>query len=862
MTKHLFDYIRDDVLGSHLSKGKGLLVVYDSTTKGLFHEPAKSLAEMSNGLFLDNTSRPVLELLKAAGEALAAGLLKKTIVYLKRKPPVQYDDRVLDPFQSFAVIGATFPAYDADDYLQICYAYVKALGPDAQRAVREVFASDSEPDFQKIDVIMPPEDREWIVLKGVSGRQTEADILRWILVTATDDEFAQARSELMTFAQEILGTKVEDPAAKPEKVREALWRATLMTAFRSSCGEHLPQTYREVPSAPPSHSQQVQEVLQAIRESSSVSEVYRRRALQAEETLHIADNISALPLDATADTFRAEVIHLQRSLVSALENFDATSAEGLLKRLKDSVWMTAVSDDPCELFETAIRLIIARENALKLLRKISLPTYRTLIEGYAETISPLDGLERQFAEQMDRIRMADKPLNDEFPGLGSALEDLSEKLHASCREVQVWTQTRLLQALEHEDWPPADIFSNTDVFDTLIRPTLDDAGNAVALIIVDAMRYEVGTALRENLIEMKPSIQAACAPLPSITDIGKAVLLPGGNTLQVTVDPVQNTIVPMLAGETLPNNDARMAVLKRRFGDRFRHMTTKEYLGRSRRTVDQRISLLVLRHDDLDLTLEQGIQNNLDAVKKTLSTLREVVRSLSKTERFNQIYIVSDHGFLLNFDAAPEDRCHIPPGSWTSTHGRMLLGDGTPDEVGANVVIPAAKLGIRTNMPKVAFPRALLAYTSNQDYFHGGFSLQETVVPVITIRRGEQTVTPSHATRQSSLKVTLQPVKPKVTTLRARIILLVQRADSLYESVSDEECAIRIEVVKKGTLKPAGDVVNRESGLVNVVPGEELTFRVQVAEPEDGLGHYTVRALDPETNTLLATADFDVEVTL
>ena len=65
-------------------------------------------------------------------------------------------------------------------------------------------------------------------------------------------------------------------------------------------------------------------------------------------------------------------------------------------------------------------------------------------------------------------------------------------------------------------------------------------------------------------------------------------------------------------------------------------------------------------------------------------------------------------------------------------HERSLLGDGAADS--HSFVMPAERAGIRGEFAQFAGPRTMAPYRAGVLYFHGGASLQEVVVPVITVR--------------------------------------------------------------------------------------------------------------------------------
>src|SRR5208282_2510587 len=99
---------------------------------------------------------------------------------------------------------------------------------------------------------------------------------------------------------------------------------------------------------------------------------------------------------------------------------------------------------------------------------------------------------------------------------------------------------------------------------------------------------------------------------------------------------------------------------------------------------------------------------------------------------FTDAVIATDHGFMLNAHAEAGDVCAKPVGAWVVVHDRALLGEGEPDA--NNFVLQADKAGVRGDFPKLGGPRSLAPYRKGLPYFHGGASLQEAVVPVITVR--------------------------------------------------------------------------------------------------------------------------------
>ncbi|MDQ4044273.1 MAG: PglZ domain-containing protein, partial [Chloroflexota bacterium] len=222
---------------------------------------------------------------------------------------------------------------------------------------------------------------------------------------------------------------------------------------------------------------------------------------------------------------------------------------------------------------------------------------------------------------------------------------------------------------------------------------------------------------------------------------------------------------------------------------------------------------------------------------------------------FQEVLIVTDHGFYLNTATEAGDVGGKPPGEWLTIHERFLLGDGAGDA--ANFVLPAERLGIRGDFSQAAGPRALVAYRAGQTYFHGGVSLQEAVVPVISIRlRGAE---PQTAKKPS---ITLSYKRGKNITTRLPVFEIAAGTADLFSA--DAAIEILLEAHDRsgnvvGEAKPGGPV-NPVTRTVALKPGtaEQVTLRMEM----DFEGKFTVKALDPSTLTTYDKLDLETDYTV
>ncbi len=233
-----------------------------------------------------------------------------------------------------------------------------------------------------------------------------------------------------------------------------------------------------------------------------------------------------------------------------------------------------------------------------------------------------------------------------------------------------------------------------------------------------------------------------------------------------------------------------------------------------------------------------------------MSRIRAAIHRLRK-EGFKEVIIATDHGFYLNAAAEAGDVCSKPTGDWAfNAHDRMLLGQGGGDS--SNLVMANERLGVRGDFPMVAMPKSMAPYSRGLLYFHGGASLQEAVVPVLSMRlEGAEP-----AIRKIKIDLTYRNGAKRITT-RTPVVEVMWANDDMFEQ--DREVEILLEA-----HKPNGDVVGepRPGGVVDPAT-RTISLRPNIRVPvalrmvEDFEGKFTIKALNP--NTLVAFNSLTLE---
>jgi hypothetical protein len=470
-------------------------------------------------------------------------------------------------------------------------------------------------------------------------------------------------------------------------------------------------------------------------------------------------------------------------------------------------------------------------------------TQAALIDFYLSRLRDVDRLQREFEQAAgDAVDLSGD--------LGHAVA-LARKTYRALADK---TQSYFTRHLEKSGWPPAGRLANADVFDKLIAPKLQESGRRVALFLIDALRYELGVALNQELGDASASEpQAAFAALPSVTPVGMASLLPNaGQSLRLTRN--DNKLQPMLGDQPAGNLNQRMDVLRRRYGQRFESIELDK-LARGKPAVPDTVSLLVIRSNEMDEMFETNPEAAFNSISKTFQQIRVALRKLGELG-FDEAVIAADHGFYLNTGTEAGDVCQKPAGHWINVHERMLLGDGNSS--GGTVILPAAALGIKGEFAQVALPRAMVAYAANVQYFHGGASLQEAVVPVISVRlRAAE----KPAGRKPKVTLSYPRSSRRITTRLPAVEISVEASDLFTMGRAME---ILLEAHDKaghvvGEARVGGPV-NPATRFVAVPLGE--TVQVILRMNDDFEGEFTVKALDPATLSTYGKLELQTDYTV
>ncbi len=321
-----------------------------------------------------------------------------------------------------------------------------------------------------------------------------------------------------------------------------------------------------------------------------------------------------------------------------------------------------------------------------------------------------------------------------------------------------------------EAWHSVSHRSQSSFYKWFVEPILSQ-GRRVVVVVSDALRYEVADEFATNLrsdtkVAYDAKVEAVLGSLPSYTQLGMASLLPhstigfAGKDGDVVVDgkPAgglanRTKILEAFGGTAISAAD----VLAKKIKDELR-----PYL--------QQHKVIYVYHDTIDkrshkLGAESGMP---EAARDALAELAKLVNNLTSADA--NVIVTADHGFLFQESKIGEGSKlnEEPHGEIRYRDRRFLLGEDFKETSSFNT-FTSAQLGLEGDW-QVHIPKSIYRLTQRLQgaadrFVHGGTTLQEIVVPVITVsRKGKSEVKP--------VEVQIKPKSDILTNAIVRISLL------------------------------------------------------------------------------------------
>lgn len=457
---------------------------------------------------------------------------------------------------------------------------------------------------------------------------------------------------------------------------------------------------------------------------------YVARADELEAGLREHDHATAADL-GKIDTFRFEDEKVLAAGLEAIEagRFDEALDSATLRTDGRSFW---TQRDPrrrlawhfVELSAQLGRAIAAAEKLLAGCSSIEEAAARYAASGHVA-----DRYHRHLEQLWQQASLRELA---EFSALRQGIDAMRGRYRAWADAIAV-DFNRLCQT--HGFLPTADL-QQRRLFDEVVQPFASEDG-VTAYFLVDALRYEMGAQLVEAMAAAGGGdidLRHRLAELPSITEVGMNVLAPVADGSRLVLD-VDDKIQGFRAGEArVSSPDGRCRAMQLRVGgDTCPSWSLKELLDKevsSLRKSLTRARLAVVHCEGIDKAGEKGV--GLTVFESELQNLRAAWRRLHEAG-VKRFVITADHGFLLHDATTRNPKRH---GKKTTPNRRHVISELATDHDG-EVRVSSTELGYEGKEVHFLFPEDAAPFDNGKkakDFVHGGNSLQERVIPVITVQ--------------------------------------------------------------------------------------------------------------------------------
>jgi len=318
-------------------------------------------------------------------------------------------------------------------------------------------------------------------------------------------------------------------------------------------------------------------------------------------------------------------------------------------------------------------------------------------------------------------------------------KDLVEKLYNNRLLDKLLTRWSQLITSEMEGRWNIELIDRQDEFYKLYVKNIITRNDKdkIAVIISDAMRYEVAAELQEVLNkDTRGTVELKCmaGSLPSYTKLGMASLLPHDrleyNNQSVFADGIstegtanRGKILEKITKDSVAiDYDELMNIKRDEARERFKGTR-----------------LFYIYHDKIDARGDHFASEHevFDAAEDTISDIKKIIEKLTNFQILNNILITADHGFIYQRDEL-ENVDKVETGGFDkqqiiASSKRFILSEQNVDLM--NVHKFNMDYIIKSGQTMFAYvPQADLRFKmqgSNKNFVHGGAAPQEIVIPVL-----------------------------------------------------------------------------------------------------------------------------------
>lgn len=695
------------------------------------------------------------------------------------------------------------------------------IGKEVQAGKLTLDELDSHPVGEGITrgvvaVILGSGNVQDIALRFLAGEKHDAVITR-----------KNATAELAMLLNSGFGSKLQ-PADSPKEIRVDFARHVLATEFLRSLNGDVPSKLSTVRVADnEAAAKSCVHLATEWRNRQDLRESYARLADEVAKQLQLSACEFTVDQASSSQTFRDVENTLCRDVTSKLLEGATEKIVQLAQERQSSFWSEFLPELQAHwaLIAVAGQLLMESERIENEIKKVD-GSASSWVKTYADGSQPWCLLDTYHRHLERRYHDFDFESDEEQ----LELSQLVAKARQRYMQVAGLLSDNFLRRLSQEHFR-VQALRQTDIYQRKVRPEFER--RKTAYVWVDALRYEMGRELADSLAETFECIcEPAIAAVPTVTEVGMAALLPGEEKTLAAANRV-GKVALMVDGAAVGDRRERVRIFQSKLEVPLAVLKLEELLPKPKKKLAEAIrnaGMVLMTSQEIDELCEGDnvhlARTRMDSILHDLHRAFRVLASLGVV----RFVVTADHGYIFGEDLDDSMKVDPPGGETIDLHRRVWVGrGGQSSDAFMRARISDFNLGSDL---EIATPWGFGAFKSPggaKAFFHGGLSLQELVIPVLTLTPRKVQPAGVEGKLDWDLALGSQKISTRFFSVQIKAAVL-----GFLEPVLPK---VRIEI------KAAGDVISTP---VSASYGfEEGTGDVQLRLAEDG------RSVDPNTVTLL-----------
>ncbi|MBM7605942.1 uncharacterized protein (TIGR02687 family) [Metabacillus crassostreae] len=578
--------------------------------------------------------------------------------------------------------------------------------------------------------------------------------------------------------------------------------------------------------------------------------IFDEYAEMVEQEIQLSNIINNLPIETfkQADTFpyidRAIIKYIANGLVTQLEDYEEYTKLIKLRRAKH------YHDNFASIYEALYYTVKIHEFYKEHRQGIPQGQAIDLYQAYVNDYHLMDTYYRKFYVAYD-----EESNHDLLKKLQTLVEDLYTNWYMGELSSH-WSQA--VESEMTQNWSLPGVKNQQDFYSTFIDSKIRN-GERVFVIVSDALRYEIGVELAERLNTETMGVcdvETLLGVVPSITKLGMPSLLPHK---EIDIDINGRIFVDGKDSSGLEN---RKKIIESKVPEsiavHFQDVLAMNKAGRRENFKGKK--LVYIYHDTIDAMGDKASTEvyTFNAVETSLNQLYDLVKIIRDDLSGTNVFITADHGFLYQRDDLEEsDKIGQDSIDAIEVKRRYIIANELHN-VSGQLAINLSSI-IKNDQQLTAYlPKATLRNKmqgSGINFVHGGASLQEVVIPLLTFK--------NKRTGQKGAKV-IKKVDIKLTNTTRKVTNSIFNLEFFQTEKVEDKIIPRTVVIYMADEE--GNVLSNEETIIGDRPFEnpaDRTFKLRFilkSIPYDRTKTYYLIIKDTETGVVVEKIPFNINL--